>query len=361
MTSYRRRHQWAARWNGRLDEPREHEDAAAEERAQRRAPVRAGAGALRAASARAASSASVAGCPERGQHVFVAAVAIERALAEESGGVEPRRLEVAAPRSARAARRPRARRQLASRAWRHESRSSRTFTQICHALEAVLAAIDAEERRRALVPRRRRRLRTEAERVRGDRARARGSLPRREPRPRRPRQDRQRRLRRRGGGRGAVDDERARAGHARRSSSSSPRGAGRGCPALPRQPARSDLGLRAERGRGESELCGDLRPTRARRAQPRRARESPPARGALHGGQAPAGTELALGRERLLLNPGSVGQPRDGDRRAAWLEIDKAAGWARFCRTDYPVEQTQAEMRELGLPEALAARLSYGV
>ena len=83
--------------------------------------------------------------------------------------------------------------------------------------------------------------------------------------------------------------------------------------------------------------------------------------GALHGGPAPAGKELALGRERLLLNPGSVGQPRDGDRRAAWLEIDNAAGWARFCRTDYPVEQTQAEMRELGLPEALAARLSYGV
>ena len=68
-----------------------------------------------------------------------------------------------------------------------------------------------------------------------------------------------------------------------------------------------------------------------------------------------------LGPERLLLNPGSVGQPRDGDPRAAWLEIDKAAGRARFRRTDYPVEQTQAEMRERGLPEALAARLTYGV
>ncbi|MBA2384289.1 MAG: metallophosphoesterase family protein [Actinobacteria bacterium] len=83
--------------------------------------------------------------------------------------------------------------------------------------------------------------------------------------------------------------------------------------------------------------------------------------GGLHGGQAPAGTELVLGEERLLLNPGSVGQPRDGDPRAAWLLIDKSAGRARFRRTDYPVEQTQAEMRERGLPEALAARLSHGV
>ena len=83
--------------------------------------------------------------------------------------------------------------------------------------------------------------------------------------------------------------------------------------------------------------------------------------GGLHGGQAPADTELELDAGRLLLNPGSVGQPRDGDPRAAWLEIDEGARRARFRRTDYPVEQTQAEMRERGLPEALAARLSYGV
>ena len=83
--------------------------------------------------------------------------------------------------------------------------------------------------------------------------------------------------------------------------------------------------------------------------------------GELYGGQAPEGTELVLGADRLLLNPGSVGQPRDSDPRAAWLQIDKGAGRARFRRTSYPVEQTQAEMRERGLPEALAARLSYGV
>ncbi len=81
----------------------------------------------------------------------------------------------------------------------------------------------------------------------------------------------------------------------------------------------------------------------------------------LRGEQAPAGTQLELGLLRRLLNPGSVGQPRDGDPRAAWLEIDFAAARATFRRTDYSVEQTQRESRELGLPEALAARLEYGI
>ena len=81
----------------------------------------------------------------------------------------------------------------------------------------------------------------------------------------------------------------------------------------------------------------------------------------VRGDQASAGTDVVLGPERLLLNPGSVGQPRDADPRAAWLLIDKDAARARFRRTAYPVERTQAEMRERGLPEALAARLSYGV
>jgi predicted phosphodiesterase len=81
----------------------------------------------------------------------------------------------------------------------------------------------------------------------------------------------------------------------------------------------------------------------------------------LRGEPAPAGTQLELGRLRRLLNPGSVGQPRDGDPRAAWLEIDIDAARATFRRTDYPVGQTQDEMRQRGLPEALAARLAYGI
>jgi diadenosine tetraphosphatase ApaH/serine/threonine PP2A family protein phosphatase len=82
---------------------------------------------------------------------------------------------------------------------------------------------------------------------------------------------------------------------------------------------------------------------------------------AVRGGQAAAGTSLDLDAGRRLLNPGSVGQPRDGDPRAAWLVIDEGAGRATFRRTRYPVERTQAEMRERGLPEVLAARLEHGV
>jgi predicted phosphodiesterase len=79
------------------------------------------------------------------------------------------------------------------------------------------------------------------------------------------------------------------------------------------------------------------------------------------GGKAPPGTEIELAVGRHLLNPGSVGQPRDGDSRAAWLVIDAATHGARFRRTTYPIELTQAEMRERGLPEVLAERLAHGV
>ena len=81
----------------------------------------------------------------------------------------------------------------------------------------------------------------------------------------------------------------------------------------------------------------------------------------LDGGQAPDGTEIELAGRRWLLNPGSVGQPRDGDARAAWLLLDLDAGRARFHRTGYEIELTQAEMREDGLPEILAARLAHGI
>ena len=61
-----------------------------------------------------------------------------------------------------------------------------------------------------------------------------------------------------------------------------------------------------------------------------------------------------------LLNPGSVGQPRDGDPRAAWLLLDFERRFAAFRRVPYSIERTQAEMRERGLPDALAARLERG-
>jgi diadenosine tetraphosphatase ApaH/serine/threonine PP2A family protein phosphatase len=75
---------------------------------------------------------------------------------------------------------------------------------------------------------------------------------------------------------------------------------------------------------------------------------------------APDGTEVDLGSARWLLNPGSVGQPRDGDPRAAWLELDFDRGSARFHRASYDIARTQTEIRERELPEALAERLAHG-
>ncbi|MBD0330864.1 MAG: metallophosphoesterase family protein [Thermoleophilia bacterium] len=84
-------------------------------------------------------------------------------------------------------------------------------------------------------------------------------------------------------------------------------------------------------------------------------------RGTVSGGLAPGGHEQSLAEGRWLLNPGSVGQPRDGDPRAAWLllELDKRV--ARFHRVEYEVERTQEEIRAAGLPHALADRLAVGV
>jgi diadenosine tetraphosphatase ApaH/serine/threonine PP2A family protein phosphatase len=81
----------------------------------------------------------------------------------------------------------------------------------------------------------------------------------------------------------------------------------------------------------------------------------------LDGGLAAAGTELPLAPGRCLLNPGSVGQPRDGDPRAAWLLLDLGAGHASFRRVAYDVARTQEEIRERGLPDALAQRLAHGI
>jgi diadenosine tetraphosphatase ApaH/serine/threonine PP2A family protein phosphatase len=79
------------------------------------------------------------------------------------------------------------------------------------------------------------------------------------------------------------------------------------------------------------------------------------------GGVAAAGAETDLAAARWLLNPGSVGQPRDGDARAAWLWVDFDARRAAFRRVAYDVEATQAQIRAAGLPDALAGRLAHGV
>jgi diadenosine tetraphosphatase ApaH/serine/threonine PP2A family protein phosphatase len=81
----------------------------------------------------------------------------------------------------------------------------------------------------------------------------------------------------------------------------------------------------------------------------------------IDGGLAPGGAAVDLDGRRCILNPGSVGQPRDGDARAAWLLLDLEGRTASFRRVTYPIEQTQKEIRDAGLPEALAGRLAHGL
>jgi len=73
-----------------------------------------------------------------------------------------------------------------------------------------------------------------------------------------------------------------------------------------------------------------------------------------------AGEELDLSSGEWLINPGSVGQPRDGDPRAAWLELDLDASLARYRRTDYDIAAAAAAIRAAQLPDSLAERLAYG-
>lgn len=63
---------------------------------------------------------------------------------------------------------------------------------------------------------------------------------------------------------------------------------------------------------------------------------------------------------KYLLNPGSVGQPRDGDPRAAYAIVDSAAKHVELMRLMYPIEKAQNKIIEAGLPEVLARRLAAG-
>ncbi len=74
-----------------------------------------------------------------------------------------------------------------------------------------------------------------------------------------------------------------------------------------------------------------------------------------------AGDRLTLDERRCILNPGSVGQPRDGDPRACAMTIDTTPGEVEWSRIDYDIARTQAAMRALPLPGRLADRLETGV
>lgn len=72
------------------------------------------------------------------------------------------------------------------------------------------------------------------------------------------------------------------------------------------------------------------------------------------------GGVLQLDETRWVANPGSTGQPRDGDSRAAFALLDLEEKQASFHRVEYDIERTQARMREAGLPDSLVERLSHG-
>ena len=64
--------------------------------------------------------------------------------------------------------------------------------------------------------------------------------------------------------------------------------------------------------------------------------------------------------QSYLINPGSVGQPRDGDPRAAWMIWDSTERLVTWCRTPYDFRATQRKILEAGLPDILAMRLEAG-
>lgn len=76
--------------------------------------------------------------------------------------------------------------------------------------------------------------------------------------------------------------------------------------------------------------------------------------------QLPGSAPVALEDHRVILNPGSVGQPRDGDPRASFVLYDEDTNSIVLHRVDYPIAVTQQKMLHIGLPAELALRLEYG-
>ena len=70
---------------------------------------------------------------------------------------------------------------------------------------------------------------------------------------------------------------------------------------------------------------------------------------------------FALGPERLIINPGSVGQPRDSDPRAAYALLDTESMIWTYQRVAYPIREVQEQMEKCGMPTRLVNRLAYGV
>jgi predicted phosphodiesterase len=82
--------------------------------------------------------------------------------------------------------------------------------------------------------------------------------------------------------------------------------------------------------------------------------------GPTQGEMAPPGTVLEISEGEWLINPGSVGQPRDGEPRASYLMLDTDAWTATFHRVEYPIHLAAGAIIEAGLPRQLADRLYVG-
>jgi diadenosine tetraphosphatase ApaH/serine/threonine PP2A family protein phosphatase len=83
-------------------------------------------------------------------------------------------------------------------------------------------------------------------------------------------------------------------------------------------------------------------------------------RAQVEGAPAAAGLNRDLGDGDWLLNPGGVGQPRDGDPRAAWLLLDTEGWTAEWRRVEYPIDEAAQAITKAGLPPVLAERLYSG-
>jgi diadenosine tetraphosphatase ApaH/serine/threonine PP2A family protein phosphatase len=73
-----------------------------------------------------------------------------------------------------------------------------------------------------------------------------------------------------------------------------------------------------------------------------------------------ADSVVSIAAGEWLLNPGSVGQPRDGDPRAAWMLLDLDEDTAQFRRCEYDIDGAAAAIRAVRLPDSLAERLEFG-
>ena len=82
--------------------------------------------------------------------------------------------------------------------------------------------------------------------------------------------------------------------------------------------------------------------------------------GQVFGEQVKGGSVLDLSQGDWLVNPGSVGQPRDGDPRAAWMLVDVADWTGEWRRVEYPIDDAAQAIVEAGLPRSLGERLYLG-